>query len=296
MRSEPTGLKVNYLRGRSNPLDLFLPDISACAKYNPEYMTTANCIASDFYSTQFVEFCRKAAHTPFLHRKLWEFAFVYENLVRNGAIRAGARGIGFGVGTEPLPALFISEGCQIVATDAPPDIGQEWSLDNQWSEDIRGLLWPAIAEDDLVRENLEFRFCDMKNLPDDDRNYDFCWSACCFEHLGSIKDGADFVIESVEKLLVPGGVACHTSEFNLSSNDETVMEGPTVLYRRRDIEELAGALRARGHDVQLGTFEPGNSFIDGLVDLPPYENSPHLRLQLGDYVTTSFGITIKRAA
>ena len=71
MRSEPIGLKVNYLRERSNPLDLFLPDISACAKHTPDYMTTANCIASDFYSTQFVEFSRMAAHTPFLPRKLW---------------------------------------------------------------------------------------------------------------------------------------------------------------------------------------------------------------------------------
>ena len=55
-----------------------------------------------------------------------------------------------------------------------------------------------------------------------------------------------FFINSVETTLKIGGVACHTTEFNLSSNDETVSKGDTVLYRRRDMEESCAAWKSEG--------------------------------------------------
>ena len=55
---------------------------------------------------------------------------------------------------------------------------------------------------------VSFREIDMNAIPSDLRVFDFCWSLCAFEHLGSIRQGLAFVIISVA-LLRPGGVAVH---------------------------------------------------------------------------------------
>ena len=54
-----------------------------------------------------------------LHRKMWEWLFIAEALRERGMLAAGHRGVGFGVGQEPLVALFAAAGCAVVATDQP---------------------------------------------------------------------------------------------------------------------------------------------------------------------------------
>ena len=104
----------------------------------------------------------------------------------------------------------------------------------------------------------------------------------------------DFVINSVEKCLRVGGIAVHTTELNLSSDEETVTEGVTVLYRRKDIAELLERLRARGHDVQPFLQAPDAHSLDFHVDVPPYSKEPHIKLRLEGFVTTSVGIVVRR--
>jgi len=94
--------------------------------------------------------------------------------------------------------------------------------------------------------------------------------------------------------LKPGGVAVHTTEFNLSSNGHTIESGPTVLYRRCDMESLVQRLRDLGHDVQPFVIAPDSHFLDFHVDLPPYCDQPHLKLKFENYVTTSVGIVVKK--
>ena len=107
------------------------------------------------------------------------------------------------------------------------------------------IRYPEIVDGDVFDANVSYRICDMSDIPEDLNGFDFNWSSCCFEHLGSLEAGMDFVINAVEKTLRPGGIAVHTTEFNLSSNEQTVEEGPTVIYRRRDIEELVRRFRSR---------------------------------------------------
>jgi hypothetical protein len=99
--------------------------------------------------------------------------------------------------------------------------------------------------------------------------FDFTWSCCCFEHLGSLEAGVQFLINSVENTLKPGGVAVHTTEFNLSSNGDTIVSGPTILYRRRDMEALVSRLEDLGNEVQPFVVAPDSHFLDFHVDLPP---------------------------
>jgi len=279
----------------SNPYQIWLPDPAIIGCQAGDYMQTANCLARDFYHRDFVGFCQSIGLKAHLHRKLWEFAFVWHHLCAEGAIEPGARGAGFGVGREPLPSLLAKHGCEVLATDAPPEnASSEWTETGQYSSSIDELFSPHIVPEEVFREKVRFEFCDMNAIRDDMRDYDFCWSSCSFEHLGSIQNGLDFVVNSVEKVLKIGGVACHTSELNVSSNQETIERGTTVLFRRQDVENLIDRLERRGHQVKPLPIEPGKSFIDLLVDLPPYSSDLSLRLNLGRFVTTSFGIVVTR--
>jgi len=229
------------------------------------------------------------------HRKYWEFAFIMEALRQAGLLSKGQRGLGFGVGKEPLAAMMVSLGCRVVASDADPvaAIAAGWGTNDEHASGLASLNERGICSDEELRANTEFRVIDMNALPDDARGFDFCWSSCAFEHLGSIDHGLRFVEASLD-CVKPGGLAVHTTEFNLSSDTETVMDGATVLYRHSDIERLAKRLRSAGHQLELN-YHPGQGELDHYIDLPPYQLDPHLKLMIGKYVTTSIGLIVKKA-
>jgi hypothetical protein len=129
-------------------------------------------------------------------------------------------------------------------------------------------------------------------VPRDLRHFDFTWSSCAFEHLGSLAAGADFVVNQM-RCLKPGGVAVHTTEYTVSSNEHTLETGGTVLYRRRDIEALVDRLHRAGHAIEVDYTE-GTTPEDLHVDTPPYTDI-HLRTTLGDYVTTSLALVIEKS-
>jgi len=279
----------------SGPYQVWLPAPAVLGGRDGPYMQSANCQARDFYHRDFAALCHAIGVPVGLHRKLWEFAFIWHHLRAEGAIRQGARGVGFGVGKEPLPSLFAKHGCVVLATDAPPDIGATgWTATGQHSSSLEELGYSSIVLPEIFKENVKFSFCDMNAIDPSISDFDFCWSSCSFEHLGSIEKGLDFVVNSVENTLKVGGVACHTSELNLSSNDRTLETGATVLFRRRDLEHLIRRLEDRGHRVKALPLEPGDSFIDFLIDVPPYNHDPHLRLKIAEFVSTSFGIVVTR--
>ncbi|GAB2921249.1 hypothetical protein GCM10027093_70080 [Paraburkholderia jirisanensis] len=221
---------------------------------------------------------------------------MFHHLDQAGVLKEGNRGIGFGVGQERLPSVFAARGVSVLATDAPPEIGvaSGWTETGQHSDSLAELKFPKIVSDAMFEMNVSHGFCDMNAIDDHLTGFDFTWSCCSFEHLGSLEAGMQFVINSVEHSLKPGGVAVHTTEFNLSSNDETIEEGHTVLYRRRDLEELVERLRKAGHEVQPFVVAPDSHFLDFYVDLPPYADAPHLKIKFGRHVTTSAGIVVRK--
>lgn len=275
---------------------LYIPDPHvASLPADAPFMRYSTCSGQDILHPQFSEILASIGRQAETHRKLWEWVFVIFHLRRLNAIRPGRRGLVFGVGQELLPALFASEGVSIMATDAPAAIGHEagWQGSNEYSGGLASL--PSGNLDRASFEKLvEWRECDMNAISEDLRGFDFCWSSCCFEHLGDLRKGMDFVLNSVETL-VPGGVAVHTTEFNLSSNDDTSFSGDTVIYRKRDIEELIQELRARGHHVDPLLIAPDSGGADAYVDVPPYAG-PHLKLALDRFVCTSIGLVIRRGS
>jgi hypothetical protein len=133
----------------------------------------------------------------------------------------------------------------------------------------------------------------MTDIPKDLRDFDFTWSACSLEHLGSIERGKQFICDTID-CLKPGGVAVHTTEYNVLSNVNTIDNHESiVLFRRRDIEDIAGrALRAR-HRIDLD-FTLGTGIADDFIDVPPYSHHSHIKLALANFVSTSIGLIIEK--
>ena len=69
------------------------------------------------------------ARDVMLHRKMWEWLFIAEALRERGMLAPGRSGLGFGVGQEPLVALFADAGCDVVATDQPHESAVAVGLD-----------------------------------------------------------------------------------------------------------------------------------------------------------------------
>ncbi len=254
------------------------------------------CTTAQFDTEEYRYWCSQIREDPRYHRKQWEFCYILQALAAQGMLAPERRGVGYGVGTEPLTAVFADRGCHIVATDLDPNMAQEagWVNTNQHASHIAALNTRGICDPSRFAQQVAFRFVDMNHIPADFRDFDFTWSACCLEHLGSIRNGLAFIENSLATLR-PGGTAVHTTELNCSSDDETLESGATVLFRQRDIRDLCARLRAEGHEVELN-FNLGDQPLDAYVDVPPYTSDRHLKLQIAQYTSTSFGLIIRKGS
>jgi hypothetical protein len=88
-----------------------------------------------------------------------------------------------------------------------------------------------------------------------------------------------------------------TTEFNLSSNDETITSGDNVVYRRRDIEGLDRRLRKLRCGLEAVDFDGGVHQFDLDYDSVPFmaQGKPHIKLELGGFVSTSILLIIHKA-
>jgi SAM-dependent methyltransferase len=254
------------------------------------------CKQADFALDAYRYWSSALGLPPTFHRKHWEFFYISQALYERGLLQPGRTGLGFGVGHELLPALFAARGCTIVATDQTPDSAAKagWEKTNEHAHSLAALERPEICPSAVFREHVSFRVADMNHIPEEfaDR-FDFCWSACCLEHLGSLAHGIEFVENSL-KTLKPGGVAVHTTEFNLSSNLDTIESRDLSIYRKRDIETMVKMIGRAGHQVEPLDLNTGTTVVDGYIDLPPYHEEPHLRLRILQCDCTSIGLIITR--
>lgn len=254
------------------------------------------CRHEHFRQTYFPYWARRVGSHVAYHRKLWEHVFICQALWERAAIRPGSRGLGFGVGREPLAAVFAAHECDVLATDIASDAAKQlgWMQTTQHADGLETLRFDHICPPTLFEQHVGFAVCDMNRVPADLVDFDFCWSACALEHLGSIEKGLAFIERSLG-CLKPGGWAVHTTEFNISSNDITLETESTVLFRRRDMEQIAERLRSQGHFVAEFDFDPGQTSLDRYIDVAPYRSEPHLKLAIEGFSCTSIGIIIQKA-
>jgi hypothetical protein len=235
------------------------------------------------------------------NRKVWEWAFICEAISQAGLMHPGRRAVGFGVGTEPVPALLASRGIDVVATDQGAEDGADWATYNELMKDLAGLARPHLLTDDELARRVTTREVDMNAMPDDLGEFDITWSSCVIEHLGSPQAGLDFVLRSCE-LLRPGGIAVHTTEMELTAKDETADYGHCAVYRISDFQALGERLADVGCSATFN-FSVSMDTVDdrwvslaarGCRDVLP--DQAHLKLGLGDSVSTSYGLLIRKAS
>jgi hypothetical protein len=241
-------------------------------------------------------------------RKLWEFAYVLQGLYEGNVLARGTRGVGFGVGEEPIASYLASQGVTTVVTDLPSkDVrAQGWQSSHEHASSLEKVFKPDLVDRVIFADMVAYRSIDMTDISDDLRDFDFCWSICALEHLGSIATGQDFIRASL-KCLKPGGIAIHTLEYNCLSEGDTVDNAGTVLFQRKHLEDLADLLKADGHSMAPLNFDLGAGIMDRFVDVPPFvmdvppsycnfiaQDMQHLKLASDGFIVTCFGIIIRK--
>jgi 2-polyprenyl-3-methyl-5-hydroxy-6-metoxy-1,4-benzoquinol methylase len=250
-------------------------------------------------------------HIPrVFHRKVWELTYVLQAIHRHGSLRPGARGLGFGCGQEPIPSYLASRGVAVTVTDQPPEqmLDQGWSETNQHTRSLDDTFHGHLVDRETFDRQVALRYVDMNAIDEDLADFDFCWSVCAFEHLGSIEQGLAFVENSL-KTVRPGGLSVHTTEYNFANATATIDNWSTVLFQRRHFEELARRLTEQGHSVAPLDFDVGHLPLDKFIDVPPYhsdwnpalkdawenDGTPHLKMTIDGFASTCFGFTVRRA-
>jgi hypothetical protein len=97
-------------------------------------------------------------------------------------------------------------GCDLTCTDLPKvNNYSDWL--NVTAGKKSDFYYEELAvERKIFDQRITFKEVDMNNLPKDilNNSYDFLWSTCSIEHLGSIGAGFNFILNSL-KCLKKGG-------------------------------------------------------------------------------------------
>jgi hypothetical protein len=288
--------RVQHLEAKLN-IEPKSPKVLTSGEQEPSLDNPISQVAtsSQLKSTIYRNWCEKLRLPIYPNRKTWEFVYICQILQKHDLINPGKSGVGFGVGKDPMVAYFAKNNVKILATDLDIQNAKDsgWVHTNQYSKNILDLNEKGLVSDSHLKSLVNFKYVNMNKIPSDINNFDFTWSACAFEHLGSIEKGLIFLRNSL-KCIKPGGIAVHTTEYNVTSNDNTVDNQGTVLFRKKDFEKIAKELRAEGHSIELN-FSTGNSSFDQYYDIPPYSDYTHLKLLIGQHVSPSIGITIQKS-
>ena len=255
------------------------------------------CRFEDMHSPEYRYICNNIFKLPVIYqRKQWEWIYIYFRLLENKVLENNKKGLGFGVGTEPLAAIFANLGCKILATDAPLENNSEWIKTGQHSSEIKSLQHKNIISNKEFNNLCSFKTLDMnmhQEIPD---GYDFQWSSCVIEHLGGLDKIINFLLASCRKLN-EGGVAVHTTELNLTSNEKTYDHPSCYVFRRCDLDKLSHLLEINGFKMKSIIYNVGNHPYNYSVDIPDikgFGNDLHLRSLIAGYVCTSVGIVISK--
>lgn len=243
------------------------------------------------------------------HRKNWEQSYVMQVLYNNDMMRKGKKGLGLGCGQERLPSYLIKRGCNITAGDKPDTASSKsWVDSGQYTQSLNDLYHKDIIDYDTFTKNIKLKYVDMNDLPPElSEKYDFCWSICAIEHLGSIEKGIAFLNNSL-KLLKPGGISIHTTEYNYLNVATTLDNWPSVIFSKEDFINLRNSIHKYGGKIDDFDFNYGEMIFDQYIDCPPYFHHfikgininppllrvPHIKLNIDGFPATCFGIIIRK--
>lgn len=273
---------------------------------------TSQCTTqADIESPWLWYWCQQLRIPVMYHRKIWELAYILQVMWENGMLEPGKKGLGFGCGQEPIPSILARQGVEVTITDQDPSTAEQggWVSTDQHLGSLEHAFHADLVDREKFDRLITIRFVDMNAIDPGLSGYDFCWSTCAFEHLGSIKAGQDFVVNAMS-VLKPGGIAVHTTELNLNNEGKTFESRDLVVFQQRHMEGIARRLVAQGDEPAPMDFAVGTGPIDSFIDLPPYSEAmrgymharesgdeqrmAHLRLSVAGHPSTCFGLWARK--
>lgn len=239
---------------------------------------TAFSTAREFRTAWMRRWCDTFDLPDRMHRKHWEYAVVAETLDSHGLLSKGRSAIGFGVGSDRSVTTFADCGVQVLATDL---LGEDWQETHQQFRSFDG------------RPEIETRIVDMNSLSESslDGKFDFCWSLCSMDHVGSIWLVKRFLLNSLN-CLNPGGISVHTGEYTIRTDMPT--SGTTVWLTVNDILDLERLAAKLGIEMAPVDWFFGDSIEDHVIDCHPYENYVHLKVDSYGGWGTSIVVAFKK--
>ena len=127
------------------------------------------CTQAQMESEIYAQWCAEFKEKPWLHRKQWEFVYILQCLHMGGMLEPGKRGLGFGVGGEPLPALFAKKGIGVLGTDLDPEHAQGlgWIETDQHAASKHAMNNRGICSPEEFERLVDFRSMDMNAIDAD---------------------------------------------------------------------------------------------------------------------------------
>lgn len=233
------------------------------------------------------------AGTNLWRRKVWEYLYVYKQYQAWAQGRQGLRALGFGSGLDRMAMLL---SCQ-------QQIQESWITDGPaascWvstGQHVQGLEQYLQANQgfECQQQKLHYKYLDMNKFGPGEAEADFMYSLSSLEHLGSMDQSLEFILRSSHQLR-PGGMAVHCTEYNVGSNDRTVLRGDSVFFRHQDLLRLQRLCAEQGLEMSPLDLQVRYHPFNGYKDSPPYTYNPsHMRIQFDEWELTSFGFCIRK--
>jgi len=184
--------------------------------------------------------------------------------------------------------MYAALGPTIEATDLfAGETAEFWKGSAEYTVSRDALFRENMIDRDEFDRRVSFYNADMNDLNQFERGaYDFIWSSCAVEHVGSLDKAATF-LKGANELLKPGGVSVHTTEINISSLDTLFDDGNIVIFRDNDLRRLDRDMRSQRGCIENLDLDPGSEVLDVAYSVPPYDKGAHVKLELCGHVSTS---------
>lgn len=259
------------------------------------------CDSADWFDPEFDRIIRiELDEQPRLHRKQWEFAQIFRTLQTLGFLRADARGLSMGGGVERLLYALARRVGHLTVTD----LYESKSVWEGARTDDPDQFVKAAAPFPIDPSRVSARHMDMRALEFVDRAFDFCYSSCAMEHIGTYDDFLMHLRE-VRRVLKDDGVYVLTTEFHYG--DDAITVPNNYYFSSGYLAELVGAVSLEafgGIDGSLWPHALNSPLPSNLGDLCAHstegiagrllESAPHVQLLTGGLPFTSLNVVLTK--
>lgn len=251
------------------------------------------CDAADWFRPGIHAIITGELHeTPRFHRKQWEFAMILHALRNNGRLDPGCVGLSMGGGRELVLYAIARQVRHLMVTDLY-DAQSSWDCARTGDPDQFIHANKPILVDD---ERFHARRMDMRELAFPDRSFDFAYSTCAVEHIGTREDVIHHFNE-VARVLKDDGMYVVTTE--IGYQDVTIEDEHNMVFSLDDflhMVEVSNLVAEPEFDARILPHQINSPTLSNLAHLsfsrPSHlsealsEVGPHLHLLRGEYPFT----------